>query len=141
MALRSAPDGDHVLVVRVTPEHLGEVTVHATVSKGDLSVQLFASTAGGHDALRSMLGDLQRDLGSGAAGTTTDLSLGTGTAPQQDQRGQQPAWVGTGAGGGDGRPSRDERTGRTAARGAPVADPSADLRIPTAGSALLDVLA
>jgi flagellar hook-length control protein FliK len=142
LSLRSAPDGDHVMVVRVSPEHLGMVTVHVTVSHGDLSVQLVASTTGGHDALQSMMTDLRRDLGAGGAGTATSLSLSSGDTTQQDQRGQ-PTWFGTGAGGsptGGGSGARDDRF--MASPSARAADDAPnDRRPPTSSSALLDVLA
>jgi flagellar hook-length control protein FliK len=144
LSLRSAPDGDHVMIVRVSPDHLGSVTVHATVSQGDLSVQLIASTSTGHDALQSMMTDLRRDLGGGGAGTATTLSLSTGDAPQQDQRGQgQTTWVGAGAGGsssGGGSAGRDDRLPWTSS--ARTSDDTTTDRRPLApSSALLDVLA
>lgn len=144
LSLRSAPDGDHVVVVTVTPDHLGPVTVHATVSHGDLTVQLFAPTSDARDALKSMLSDLRRDLGSGTAGTATTLSLGSGDAPQQDARGQNPpGWAGAGGFGGSGQGGRwgasdDPRPWTPAAAG--TADVTT-FRTQNRGSGLLDVLA
>jgi flagellar hook-length control protein FliK len=142
LSLRTAPEGEHVLVVRVSPEHLGPVTVHATVSHGDLSVQLFTASTDARDALRTMLTDLRRDLGAGAAGSATTLALGTGDAPAQDGRGQQAAttWLGAGSGGAGGGAARDDRPGWTAGA-RPADDTPTDRRIPSPGSALLDVLA
>jgi hypothetical protein len=117
--------------------------VHATVSHGDLTVQLFAANSDGRDALRGLMTDLHRDLSAGADGTTTTLSLGSGDAPQQDTRGQQSAsWTGDagfgGSAGSGGRSSREDSTPvTTAARAVGTSQ-----RTPTTSStALLDVLA
>jgi flagellar hook-length control protein FliK len=142
LSLRSAPEGEHVLVVRVSPDHLGPVTVHATVSHGDLTVQLFAATGDAREALKSMMTDLRRDLGAGAAGSATSLSLGSGDAPQQEGRGQQAAtaWLGAGTGGPGGGSAREDRlTWGPAPRDADEAP--TDRRTPSSSSALLDVLA
>jgi flagellar hook-length control protein FliK len=136
VSLRSAADGEHVVVVRVSPEHLGPVTVHATVSNGDLAVQLFAASPDSRDALQTMLTDLRRDLGSGGVGTATTLSLGTGDAPQQDPRGQS-----TGPWQGDARGSAAPEARPTGTAVPRVDAPAADRRLPTRSDALLDVLA
>ena len=142
LSLRSAPEGEHVLVVRVTPDHLGPVTVHATVSHGDLAVQLFATSADARDALSTMLTDLRRDLGAGTAGSATTLSLGTGDAPQQDGRGQQAAttWFGAGTGRPGGRATGEDRPVRGASLRA-AEDIPAGRPILSPSSVLLDVLA
>ena len=138
VALRGGPEGEHVVVVRVAPEHLGPVTVHATLSHGDLDVQLFAPTADARDALRSMLTDLRRDLGSGAGGAATTLSLGSGDAPQTGGRDTASAWTGDPSG-------REQGTSpgwspRIASAAAPDGT-RLPARTLVPGSALLDVLA
>lgn len=128
--------------MRVTPDHLGPVTVHATVSHGDLAVQLFASSTDARDALSTMLTDLRRDLGAGTAGSATTLSLGSGDAPQQDGRGQQSAttWLGAGTGGSGGRAAAEDRPVRGASLRV-AEDTPTDRRILSRSSSLLDVLA
>ncbi|MFD1721206.1 flagellar hook-length control protein FliK, partial [Amnibacterium endophyticum] len=133
--LQSAPDGEHVVIVKVTPENLGPVTVHAHVAHGDLDVQLFAPNADGRDALKSMLSDLRRDPGADAAGTSTTLSLGTGDAPQQQPQGQRDL----GASGG-GREARPTWQPQGAAARETAATPSAPRPV-RSSTALLDVLA
>src|SRR5690606_19871181 len=77
--LAQAADGDHVLTLSVTPEHLGPVTVRAHVAGGDLRIELFAPHDAGRDALRALAGDLRRDL-AGLASTAT-LSVASSSAP------------------------------------------------------------
>jgi flagellar hook-length control protein FliK len=97
-ALASAGNGEHVVVVRVTPENLGTVTVRAHVTDGSMKVELFAAPHA-HDAISAMLPDLRRDLaGSGSAQGAT-VGLGTGDAPQGGSRGSAsgdgaPRWGG-----------------------------------------------
>src|SRR5439155_9100460 len=81
-ALAAAAAGEHVVTVRVTPENLGLVTIHAHVAEGSMKVELFAADSRGRDALAGMLPDLRRDLASGAPTASTTVGLGTGDAPQ-----------------------------------------------------------
>lgn len=74
-ALATAGDGEHTLTISVNPERLGPVTVHATVSGDRLHIELFSSSDLGRDALRSVLGELRRDL----AGTGLHASVGLST--------------------------------------------------------------
>jgi flagellar hook-length control protein FliK len=95
-ALAAAGNGEHVVVVRVTPENLGTVTVRAHIADGSMKVELFAAPHA-RDAISAMLPDLRRDLaGSGSTAGAT-LGLGTGDAPQGGSRGsasdeRAPRW-------------------------------------------------
>ena len=140
--LRAAVEGDHTITVRVTPENLGPVTVHAHVAHGELDVQLFAPTTHAREALAAMLPDLRRDLASaGSPGTSTSVALGTGDGAQRGSA--NPFSSGAGQQGGG---PRSDRWGDTRLRADPAtaARPSASAT-PTspnrAANALLDVLA
>lgn len=142
-ALRTAATGQHVITVRVTPENLGPVTVHAHVSDGGLRVELFAPTAEARGALSAMLPDLRRELaatGSPAASPgATSVDVGTGDAPRDGGRGAFPgAPFGDRDGSGRGAPRWDAP--RPAAPGDDRPHPFVD-RPRRAMSAVLDVLA
>jgi flagellar hook-length control protein FliK len=75
-SLRALGDGSHVLTVTVTPENLGPVTVRAHVAGDVMRVELVAPTDQAREALRSIIGDLRRDLSQGPGQSTLDLSPG-----------------------------------------------------------------
>jgi hypothetical protein len=146
-ALRRAPNGEHIVTVRVSPDNLGPVTVRAHLGDGSMRVELFAPTAVARDALTAMLPDLRRDLAAAssaanAPGSTT-LDVGTGSAPSDGGRGFAGSpGSGGGASGerpGAGTPQRwqpariDDLAGRAAT------PPSSRPR--SGGTSLLDVLA
>ncbi len=95
-SLSSAPAGEHVMTLSVTPENLGPVTVRAHVSADGIRVELFAPSDAGREALRTILTDLRRDLSG--AGMNTSLSLST-----QDQPGSETDGRGETADSGAGR--------------------------------------
>jgi hypothetical protein len=74
MTLARQPDGDHVVVVRVAPDDLGPVTVHARVSDTGVHIELFAPSDGGRDAIRQILDDLRRDLNATTANASVSVS-------------------------------------------------------------------
>uniref|UniRef100_UPI000B0FD0CE flagellar hook-length control protein FliK n=1 Tax=Cellulosimicrobium cellulans TaxID=1710 RepID=UPI000B0FD0CE len=57
--LLDAGDGDHVLTLSVTPEHLGPVTVRAHITGGELRIELFSPHDTGREALRALVADLR----------------------------------------------------------------------------------
>jgi flagellar hook-length control protein FliK len=73
-SLAGAKPGEHVLVINVTPDTLGPVTVRAHVTVDSVRVELFAPTDAGRDALRAILPDLRRDLAGSGLNTNLDLS-------------------------------------------------------------------
>jgi hypothetical protein len=148
-ALRSAPNGEHIVTVRVSPDNLGPVTVRAHLADGSMRVELFAPTAVARDALSALLPDLRRDLAAASSAAnapgSTSLDVGTGGAPGDG--GGARAFAGSpGNGGssgnssGSGTPQRwqparmDDLTGRGSAP-----SPSSPTR--SGGTSLLDVLA
>lgn len=74
MSLARQPDGDHVVVVRVAPDDLGPVTVHARVSDTSVHIELFAPSDAGRDAVRQILADLRRDLNATTANASVSVS-------------------------------------------------------------------
>ena len=132
--LAQAGPGEHVVTVTVAPEQLGPVTVRATVGGHGVHVELFAPSEAGREAVRAVLPDLRRDLGTASgAGVATSLDLSA-----QDQPHEAPS---------DGRrePVLREQAGaasRPGERVAPAAVPSSPqgaTRTPSTTS--LDVLA
>ena len=77
--LRSFGDGSHTITIRVTPDNLGPVAVHAHVSGENMRIELVAPTDQARAALRDILPDLRRDL-SGAGGQAS-LDLSSGNQP------------------------------------------------------------
>jgi flagellar hook-length control protein FliK len=73
-SLQQAATGEHIVTVTVSPESLGPVTVRAHVDASGMRVELFAPTELGRDAIRSILGDLKRDLAGQGLSSTLDLS-------------------------------------------------------------------
>uniref|UniRef100_UPI0028D2E79E flagellar hook-length control protein FliK n=1 Tax=uncultured Leifsonia sp. TaxID=340359 RepID=UPI0028D2E79E len=85
--LAAAGRGEHVMTVHVTPDTLGPVTVRAHVGAEGVRVELFAPTDAARDALRAILPDLRRDLGSAGLSGTLDLSAQSQPSPQRDAPG------------------------------------------------------
>jgi flagellar hook-length control protein FliK len=74
-ALAGKTPGEHVLVLKVTPEDLGPVTVRALIgADSSVRVELFAPTDGGRDALKAVLAELKRDLAGSGLNASLDLS-------------------------------------------------------------------
>lgn len=117
--LAAAGRGEHTMTVHVTPDNLGPVTVRAHVGADGVRVELFAPTDAGRDALRAILPDLRRDLGSTGLSGTLDLSSQSQPSPQHQAAadGRAGGQHGDGRPAADGRPSGDDRAapGRAAA--------------------------
>nr|WP_281369299.1 flagellar hook-length control protein FliK [Leifsonia shinshuensis] len=110
--LAAAGRGEHVMTVHVTPDNLGPVTVRAHVGAEGVRVELFAPTDAGRDALRAILPDLRRDLGSTGLTGTLDLSSQNQPAPQHQpgQAGQPGGQTPDGRAASDGRRAPDGRS-------------------------------
>lgn len=81
LSLVRAPDGEHTVTVRVSPENLGPVTVTAHISRGAIAVELGTVSDAGRDALRAILVDLRRDLAALAPMSSITLSPADPNAP------------------------------------------------------------
>lgn len=81
--LRTAPTGEHVMVVRVHPEELGPVRVTAVISPDGVRLELAGATEQSREALRAALSDLRRELAS--TGLQAELQL---TSTTRDDRNQ-----------------------------------------------------
>lgn len=126
VSLRTAPLGEHVMVLRVEPDSIGPVRVVAHIAKDGVRVELLGVTDGARDALRAALPDLRRDLV--AAGLPSDLALGART---QDGAAQGRH----GAPGQPGHPGDGDRGARTpgapAGAGTGATTDAADVATPT----------
>ncbi|MCU1443189.1 MAG: hypothetical protein JWQ59_1339 [Cryobacterium sp.] len=92
-SLAGAKPGEHVLVINVTPDTLGPVTVRAHVTVDSVRVELFAPTDAGRDALRAILPDLRRDLAGSGLNTNLDLSSQNQPSDPQADRQARPTRV------------------------------------------------
>ena len=63
------------MTINVVPDSLGPVTVRAHLSAEGVRIELMAANDAGRDGLRSILGDLRRDLAAG--GMPSSLSVGS----------------------------------------------------------------
>jgi flagellar hook-length control protein FliK len=110
--LAAAGRGEHVMTVHVTPDNLGPVTVRAHVGVDGVRVELFAPTDAGRDALRAILPDLRRDLGSTGLTGTLDLSSQNQPSPQHQALadGRTAGQHGEGRAGHDSRSGGDDRS-------------------------------
>ncbi|MFC7400893.1 flagellar hook-length control protein FliK [Citricoccus sp. GCM10030269] len=78
------PDGTQVMVIRISPESLGPVTLEATHRDGVVRLEIAAGTDAGRENLRLVLGELRRELASAHTGATLDLSTGSRDAGGRD---------------------------------------------------------
>lgn len=83
--LRSAPQGEHVFSIRITPQNLGPVQVRAHIGTDGIRVELVGATDLVRDQLRTMLGDLRKDLQS--TGMSAQLSVADQDAASHDRMG------------------------------------------------------
>lgn len=111
------PDGDHTLVIKLAPEHLGPMTVKATIENGQTRVELIAPNDTSKEAIRSHIGEIRRDLavsGLSAVVNVTTEPAATGAPSQHGalQANNTPGGTPTGAdhrsGGEQGRGSFDQ---------------------------------
>ncbi len=112
-ALAAAPLGEHVMTVNVVPDSLGPVTVRAHLSAEGVRIELMSLSDAGREGLRSILGDLRRDLAAGGMAST--LSLGSGNAnaagPGSSASGAGGSGAGLGGGLGGGQAAQDNNSG------------------------------
>ncbi|GAA1338035.1 hypothetical protein GCM10009611_05060 [Arthrobacter roseus] len=74
LQLAAQGNGEHTVTLNVSPDNLGQVTVRAHVGADGIRVDLFAATDSGREALKSILGDLRRDLASTGGNSSLNLS-------------------------------------------------------------------
>ena len=74
LGLAVGAPGEHVMTLRVSPEHLGPVTVQAHIGSDGVRLELFCSTDAGRAAVHAVLNDLRRDLAGTGLGASLDLS-------------------------------------------------------------------
>ncbi|MCU1424393.1 MAG: hypothetical protein JWM51_684 [Microbacteriaceae bacterium] len=72
--LAAAGTGEHTMTIDIAPENLGSLTVRAHVSPDGVRVELFASSDVAREAVRAILPEIRRDLGSAGLGSNLDLS-------------------------------------------------------------------
>ncbi len=73
--LAGSGGGDHVMILKVTPEELGPVTVRALIgADSSVRVELFAPNDAGREALKAVLAELKRDLAGSGLNASLDLS-------------------------------------------------------------------
>ena len=77
--------GEHTMVVKVTPENLGPLTVRAHITPDGMRLELFAPTEQSREALRVLLPDLRRDVANFGANAQLDLS--SENEPEHTDRG------------------------------------------------------
>jgi flagellar hook-length control protein FliK len=97
--LRGAPDGTHSMTLVLTPETLGRVEIHVTVSQGTVDLTLRGAHEHGRAALVDALPDLRRDLetaGLACSRLAVDRDTGSSASAQQ----QAPQQWGSGERGG-----------------------------------------
>lgn len=87
LATTAAP-GEHIMVIKVTPDNLGPVTVQAHINGSDVRIELFAPNDAGRDALRAVLPDLKRDIAGSGLQTQLNLSSGNHPGAQQGDSGR-----------------------------------------------------
>lgn len=131
--LRSAPSGEHVLVLRVHPEELGPVRVTAYLGADGVRVELAGATDQAREALRGSLGELRRELA--ATGLQADLSLTT--SGRGDPGAGSP---GRGLASGDGSGNPHDPRGPRAGSGEPQVRTSPAPRPSPASDNQLDLL-
>ncbi len=132
LSLATATPGDHVLTLRVSPDHLGPMTVQAHIGGDGVRIELFCTTDAGRAAVHAALGDLRRDLAGTGLGASLDLS--DRGAPLHDPSARQD---------GRGPDARDRGSGPGRPTATAPPDAPAQHRSPfatTSSSVRLDVL-
>lgn len=86
LSLVTAEPGRHTMVLRVSPESLGPITVTAHISGSAVTVELATGTPAAHDAIRALLGELRRDLA--ALAPFSSISLAAGDDPSRTSSSQ-----------------------------------------------------
>ena len=140
MTLARQPDGDHIVVVRVAPDDLGPVTVHARVSDTGVHIELFAPSDAGRDAIRQILTDLRRDLNATTANASVSVSDQNAPGAESGGGGRSP-WASAEERGTTARADLPEEPAEIPVRSAVPANP-ADPAQPVAlpGARTLDIV-
>lgn len=87
--LSSGRDGTKTMTLNVASENVGPVTVKASFTTTGVRIELFTIQDAGRDALRSMLGDLRRDLaGLGLSVGNSSLSVSSAEPPSSSTQNQ-----------------------------------------------------
>ncbi|KRE76324.1 flagellar hook-length control protein FliK [Arthrobacter sp. Soil763] len=110
--LAAAPQGQHVMTLKVSPEDLGPLTVRAHIDGAGVRIELFAPADTGREALRAILPDLRKELadsGFGASLDVSDHSGPSGGGQDASARAAERADTGSGARSGSGSGSQDGR--------------------------------
>ncbi|WJM15603.1 flagellar hook-length control protein FliK [Microbacterium arborescens] len=81
LSLVTAEPGRHAMVLRVSPESLGPITVTAHISGSAVTVELATGTPAAHEAIRALLGELRRDLAALAPFSSVSLAAGDDPSP------------------------------------------------------------
>lgn len=81
LSLVTAEPGRHTMVLRVSPESLGPITVTAHISGSAVTVELATGTPAAHEAIRALLGELRRDLAALAPFSSVSLAAGDDPSP------------------------------------------------------------
>jgi Meckel syndrome type 1 protein len=72
--LVGAPQGQHIMTLKVSPEDLGPLTVRAQIDAAGVRIELFAPGDAGREAVRGILPELRRELQGAGFGASLDLS-------------------------------------------------------------------
>jgi Meckel syndrome type 1 protein len=72
--LVGAPQGQHIMTLKVSPEDLGPLTVRAQIDAAGVRIELFAPGDAGREAVRGILPELRRELHGAGFGASLDLS-------------------------------------------------------------------
>ena len=97
--VRTQPNGEKRMVLRLTPPELGTVRIELTERDGTLSARLYADDQGVRQALERLLPQIRHDL-RGQDATIRTVELGDGRPDRQNNDGQSsqqqrrddPAW-------------------------------------------------
>ena len=134
-SLRTAGDGEHVMVIRVTPDTIGPVRVLAHFGAEGIRIELLGGTDQARDAVRAALPDLRRDLAG--VGLQADLSLTSGGRDGSGSSSGSSSGSGSGSGLGLGDENGSNAPDETRRSGAGSAPPPEPVR--AAGSRSLDI--
>ncbi|MEY9852439.1 flagellar hook-length control protein FliK [Leifsonia sp. EB41] len=137
MTLARQPDGDHIVVVRVAPDDLGPVTVHARVSDTGVHIELFAPSDAGRDAIRQILTDLRRDLNATTANASVSVSDQNAPGAESGGGGRSP-WASAEERGTTARAELPEEPAEASVRSAAPDLPTTTVALP--GARTLDIV-
>lgn len=89
MMMSTGREGTKTMTVNLASENFGPVTVRASFTSAGVRIELFTPQDAGRETLRSMLGDLRRDLaGLGMTVGTSHLSVSSAEPPNSASQNQ-----------------------------------------------------